>query len=88
MLPICRASLAHGPLYSIKNLVGNCLRTVGMGNDDEMKKGLAAFENDVTNHGVRASHSSVELYAFATIPNGYKATHVRVYGGYVTIARE
>mgnify|MGYP006100337087 CR=1 FL=1 len=33
-----------------------------------------------TTYGVRVADSAAELYTFVTIPQGYKATHVEIYG--------
>ena len=40
----------------------------------------AMIEDDTSNTlGVRAAHTSMELYAFQKLPSGYKATHVQVH---------
>lgn len=50
-----------------------------LSNDDDTY-GDHMIENDTTGRGIRIGTSSNELYAFVFIPEGYKATHVRVYG--------
>lgn len=48
-------------------------------NDDENNS--VAYEDDDTNKAVRVTESDMEMYAFVAIPEGYKATHARIYGG-------
>jgi len=47
--------------------------------NDDRASAYAVVEDDTSDIlGIRAGHSSVELYAFVKIPDGYKATHVQV----------
>jgi len=47
-------------------------------NDDVGRPAL--IEDDTSNTlGVRAAHTSMEMYAFQKLPSGYKATHVQVH---------
>ena len=47
--------------------------------NDDRASAYAVVEDDTADTlGIKAGHSSVELYAFVKIPDGYKATHVQV----------
>ena len=47
--------------------------------NDDRASAYAVVEDDTADTlGIRAGHSSVELYAFVKIPDGYKVTHVQV----------
>ena len=47
--------------------------------NDDRASAYAVVEDDTADTlGIRAGHSSVELYAFIKIPDGYKATYVQV----------
>ena len=53
------------------------------GNDDDaaaINAGWIAYEDDDAARGVRPRNAVIEVYAFVSIPMGYKATHVMVYG--------
>jgi hypothetical protein len=70
----------HGNKTRIKILFTDFL------SDDDRASYAMIFDDDSGNTGLRALHSTAELWAFKSIPTGYKATHVMIYGSDVTNA--
>ena len=49
--------------------------------EDTNGRYYAVVDDDNVPFGIRVTHTSAIMYAFIPIPTGYKATHIRCYGG-------
>ena len=66
------------PLGCYSKTLIKVMPTAFMQNDDRLSAGNIIEDDTADTLGIRAGHSSQELYAFVKIPSGYKATHVQV----------